>query len=124
MPLLTRTEATWTSSLPLPLTSLGTQALADVAPVRQAAIVAPVDAVGDLQARAEAALIEGGWFIRARGTTNARALGAVLRAHTLVAVDGLGRRHSGGYVVASVRHVIDGDGHVMDFELVRNAWEA
>jgi uncharacterized protein involved in type VI secretion and phage assembly len=107
-----------------PLTSLGTQALADVAPARQAAIVAPVDVVGDLQARAEAALIEGGWFIRARGTTNARALGAVLRAHSLVAVDGLGRRHSGGYVVASVRHLIDGDGHVMDFELVRNAWEA
>lgn len=107
-----------------PLAPLGNQALADVAPVRQAAVIAPVDAVGDLQARAEATLIEGGWFIRARGTTNARALGSVLRTHTLVALDGLGTRHSGGYVVSAVRHVIDGDGHVMDFELVRNAWEA
>ncbi|MBK9036240.1 MAG: hypothetical protein IPL61_34185 [Myxococcales bacterium] len=107
-----------------PLRLLGTQALTDVAPARQTAVVAPVDAVGDLQARAEATLIEGGWFIRARGSTSTRALGAVLRTHTLVALDGLGRRHSGGYVVASVRHVIDGDGHVMDFELVRNAWEA
>jgi hypothetical protein len=107
-----------------PLRPLGALGLADVAPPRQAAFVAPVDDVGDLRARAEAALIEGGWFIRARGVTSTRALGALLRSHTLVAIDGLGKRHSGGYVAAQVRHVIDGDGHVMEFELIRNAWEA
>lgn len=109
-----------------PLAPVGAAALgfADIAPLRQVLITAPVDDVGDLRARAEAALIDGGWFITGRGSTNARALGAVLQPHTLVAVDGLGARHSGGYVVAAVRHVIDGDGHVMEFELARNGWEA
>jgi phage protein D len=107
-----------------PLPPLGTAGLADLAPVRQARLGAAVDDVGDLRARAEATLIDGGWFLRARGQTNARALNAVLRTHTLVAVDGLGKRHSGGYMVASVRHVLDGDGHTMEFELIRNAWEA
>lgn len=107
-----------------PLAPLGSAALDGIAAPRQATFAAAVDDVGDLRARAEATVIEGGWFIRARGQTNARALGSVLRAHTLVAIDGVGKRHSGGYVVAAVRHVIDGDGHVMEFELIRNAWEA
>lgn len=107
-----------------PVTPLGATAFASLAPPRQALVGAAVDDVGDLRARAEATLIEGGWFLRARGQTSARALNAILRTHTLVAVDGVGARHSGGYVVASVRHVLDGDGHTMDFELIRNAWEA
>lgn len=107
-----------------PLSPLGSTALADVAAARGVQIIAPVDAAADLQARSEAALIESGWFIRARGQTSVRQLGAVLHAHTLVTVNGVGVRHSGTYVVAAVRHVIDSIAHVMEFELVRNAWGA
>lgn len=105
-----------------PLKTLGTTPLADIAARREVQIVAPVDVVGDLTGRAEGALIDADWFVRLRGHTSVRALGAVLRAHTLVAVEGLGSRHSGTYVVASVRHVIDAAAHAMDFELVRNGW--
>jgi len=107
-----------------PSTPLGKTALADLAAPRQALIVAPVDTAGDLQARTEGALIEAEWFVRLRGKTSVRALGDVLRTHTLVAVTGLGTRHSGTYVVASVRHKIDRTAHEMDFELIRNAWGA
>lgn len=105
-----------------PLKTLGKSALADIAARREVQIVAPTDVVGDLTARAEGALIEADWFVRLRGHTSIRSLGAVLRAHTLVAVEGLGSRHSGTYVVASVRHIIDAAAHVMEFELVRNGW--
>jgi phage protein D len=107
-----------------PLAPLGSKAFADVAAARGVQVMAPVDDAGDLRARAEAALIDGGWFIRARGETNARSLGSVLRAHTVVAVDGMGKRHSGKYLVASVRHRIDAAAHVMEFTLARNGWEA
>jgi hypothetical protein len=107
-----------------PLSPLGGLAFADVTAPRPVQIVAPTDDAGDLTARAEAALIDGGWFVRARGQTSAHALGSILRAHTVIAVGGLGTRHSGKYVVAAVRHVIDAVSHVMEFELVRNAWEA
>jgi hypothetical protein len=107
-----------------PLTLLGSVGLADVAAARGIQIVAPADVAGDLQKRSEAALIESGWFIRARGQTSMRQLGKVLHTHTLVSVNGIGTRHSGTYVVAAVRHIIDSIAHVMEFELVRNAWEA
>ena len=107
-----------------PLPPLGGVAYADIAAPREVQITANVDDLGDLQARAEAALIDGGWFVRASGRANARAVGTVLRPHTVIAVSGLGTRHSGKYVVAAVRHTITGDSHLMDFELLRNAWEA
>jgi phage protein D len=106
-----------------PLSPLGARAFADIAAARGVQVVAPVDDVGDLRARAEAALVDGGWFIRARGETSTRALGAVLRAHTIVQLDGMGRRHSGRYVVSSVRHRIDATAHAMEFTLARNGWE-
>jgi hypothetical protein len=105
-----------------PLSPLGSTPLVDVAAARSVQITAPVDVVGDLQARSEGALIEAGWFIRLRGQTSVRALGNLLRTHSLVAVAGIGTRHSGTYVVWSVRHVIDRTAHQMEFELVRNAW--
>jgi hypothetical protein len=46
----------------------------------------------------------------------------VIRAHTVVAVSGIGTRHSGKYVVRSVRHVINHAAYAMEFELIRNAW--
>lgn len=107
-----------------PAPALAKVPFADIAPPRQVRVTAAVDSVGDLRARAEAALIDAGWFVRARGTTSARRLGKVLRAHEHVLLAGVGRRHSGTYVVSRVRHYADAeDAHRMDFELVRNAWE-
>lgn len=107
-----------------PSQALGSHSLADVAPSRTVRITAATDNTADLQARSEAALIDAGWFIRARGTTTAFRLGGVLRAHDHVVLRGAGGRHSGTYVVAKVRHVVDSSAHRMDFELVRNGWES
>jgi phage protein D len=107
-----------------PLTPLGGLAFADVAMRRDVRVGAPVDDAGDFKARSEAALIEGSWFVRARGITNATAAGIPLHAHAIVQLEGIGSRHSGKYVVAAVRHVLDVDGHSMHVELIRNAWEA
>lgn len=108
------------SSLP----PMGAKSLADVAGTRSLHITAPADSVGDLRTRADAALQEAGWFVRVRGRTTVRAVGKLLRTHTIAAVSGLGKRHSGNYIVASVRHVLNASGHAMEFELIRNAWEA
>lgn len=108
-----------------PLTPLGAQGLATVATgTRALHLHAPVDDAGDLQARSEGALIDQDFFIRARGQTTAQALGGVLRSHTVVNLRGVGTRHSGKWFCASVRHTIDAIGHRMDFELIRNGWEA
>jgi hypothetical protein len=108
-----------------PLSPLGAQGLATIAAgTRTLHLHAPVDDAGDLQARGEGALIEADFFIRARGQTTAQALGGVLRAHTVVNLRGAGTRHSGKWFCASVRHTIDEVGHRMDFELIRNGWEA
>jgi hypothetical protein len=107
-----------------PLTSLAALALADIADPRAIQVTAAADIAGDLSKRSEGALIESGWFVRARGRTNVRTLGAILHAHTLISVGGLGSRHSGTWLVHAVRHVIDESEHAMEFELVRNGWEA
>jgi phage protein D len=106
-----------------PLTSLGSQSLADITgDVRSGHLHAPVDDAGDLKARGEGALIEAAWFVRATGKTSVNALGDVLRANTIVKLRGVGSRHSGNYYVAAVRHTIDPSAHHMEFELVRNGW--
>lgn len=108
-----------------PLSPLGAIAFGAIATnQKEVRLVAPTDDAGDFKLRSEAALIEGGWFIRARGVVTARSLKAVLHAHSIVQLNGAGTRHSGKYVVASVRHVFDLDDHKMHFELIRNAWEA
>ena len=107
-----------------PLTSLGALALgAIVIDTRSLHLHAPVDDAGDLQARAEAGLIEADFFVRARGQTTAAALGTVLRSHTIVTLRGVGSRHSGKWFCASVRHSIDDSEHRMEFELIRNGWD-
>jgi phage protein D len=108
-----------------PLAPLGAKALADIASeTRSFHVHAPVDDAGDLQARGEAGLIEADFFVRARGQTTAKALGSVLRAHTVVTLRGAGSRHSGKWFCSSVRHTIDDVEHRMEFELIRNGWEA
>jgi hypothetical protein len=106
-----------------PLSLLGPQGLSDIATdTRSLHLIAPVDDSGDLQSRGEGALIEAGWFVRARCETTVSTLQKLVRAHTIVNVRGLGSRHSGKYFVAAVKHTIDQSEHRMEIELVRNAW--
>jgi hypothetical protein len=106
-----------------PQTALGSKNLSAITnDKRSVQVSAPADDAGDMQARGEAVLIEADWFIKASCRTSLHSLGALVRANTLVSVNGAGSRHSGKYYVASVRHVIDATAHVMELELVRNAW--
>jgi Phage tail baseplate hub (GPD) len=107
-----------------PLAPLGALGFSDIASDSRALhLFAPVDDAGDLNARGEGALIESSFFIRARGKTTADNLGGVLRAHTVVNLRGAGSRHSGKWLCASVRHLINDVEHRMEFELIRNGWE-
>jgi hypothetical protein len=113
------------SALQSPLTPLGKQAFAAIATgTRALRLAAPVDDVGDLLQRAEGALIEEGWFVRACCQTYLSSLHKLVRAHTVVQLDGAGSRHGGRYFVTGVRHVIDANDHRMEIDLARNAWGA
>lgn len=106
-----------------PQTLLGDRGLSDVAGgSRSVHVAAPVDDTGDLQARGRGALTEAGWFIRSTCRTSLNKLGQLVRAHTVVEVQGAGSRHSGRYFVAGVHHTLDATAHTMDLTLLRNAW--
>lgn len=106
-----------------PLQSLGATPFVDVAKgTRALHLAAPVDVAGDLTARGEGAVIDASWFVRAWLETSVNALGTPLRAHTVVDLQGVGKRHSGKWFVAGVRHLIDAQAHRMEVELVRNGW--
>jgi hypothetical protein len=79
------------------------------------------DSAKDLGQRAASLLREAGWFVRCEGEVDLGRLKAVLRAATVVQVDGAGTLHSGSYFVWSVRHTITPHSHRMRFVLVRNA---
>lgn len=111
------------TSAAAPLEPLGAESLADITTdVRSVQVAAPVDAAGELMARGTATLMEAAWFVEASTETTRVAFGAVLRAHAVVRVEGLGARHSGRYFVAGVRHLIDASSHRMQVALLRNAW--
>src|SRR5205085_12200731 len=74
----------------------------------------------ELQAKQEAALVEAGWFIEASASTTAHMLGAVMKPHDVVAVEGVGAELSGPYQVKSVTHVINAADHFMDIQLRTN----
>lgn len=106
-----------------PLSGLARQALADIVKTpRTRQLAVPVSDQAELQARAEALLIEAGWFVTARVTASLSRLKSVVRANTLVELDGLGSRHSGKYLVARVVHRIDAVDHTMTIDIVRNGW--
>lgn len=107
---------------PLPL--LGSKGLSDLHKTPpDLHIAAPSDSSADLTARAEGALIEASFFIRAALTTTTASLGKAVRAHTIVTIGGVGKRHGGKYLCAGVTHTIDEAAHAMSVDLVRNAWE-
>lgn len=95
-----------------------------VSETRSISLIAAVTDVGDLTGRAAGALDEASWFVRASCTVSAREVGAVIHAHSLVNVDGAGRRFSGSYLVAAVKHVMNDDDHLMTLTLARNGWRA
>jgi hypothetical protein len=106
-----------------PLTGLASKALGSVvSKPRSAHIAVPVDDSGSLKARAEALLIDSGWFVSARVVTRVSKLKKVVHAHTVAKLDGVGSRHSGDYVVARVVHDIGPDEHYMTIDLIRNGW--
>jgi phage protein D len=84
-------------------------------------LTAPVDDAGELRLRAQGLLRESGWFARCEGEADAGRIRAVLRANSVVQVDGAGSLNSGKYVVWSVRHTFTPEAHKMRFVLVRNA---
>jgi len=71
--------------------------------------------------RAKAVLRDAGWFARCEGEADVARLNAVMRAGTVVQVEGIGSLNSGKYYVWSVRHSLTADSHRMKFVLVRNA---
>ena len=106
-----------------PLPCMASHSLADLVSeprIRQLAV--PVSDQADLQARAEALLMESGWFVTARASGRLSRLGGVVRPNSVVTLDGLGSRHSGNYLVSRVRHRIDSDDHLMTMDLMRNGW--
>lgn len=84
-------------------------------------LAAIVDDPGELVLRAQAMLVDAGFFVRCTGKADLGRLGAVLRVGSLVLLESAGSVHSGPYYVWSVRHAITPDRHDMRFELVRNA---
>lgn len=81
------------------------------------------DDAGTLSGPAGDALTLADLFVRARAATTYPRAGRVLHAHTLVDLDGLGTRHSGPWLVASVRHLVDAVSHRMECTFLRNGWE-
>ncbi|MFT3770704.1 MAG: contractile injection system protein, VgrG/Pvc8 family [Minicystis sp.] len=79
------------------------------------------DDAGELLLRARAVLRDSGFFVRCSGEADGARLNAVIRAGTVVKIDGAGSLHSGKYYVWSVRHTLKPDSHKMSFVLVRNA---
>jgi phage protein D len=106
------------SGLPL----LADRGLADFAgKTMTAMLTAPVDDAGELKLRAEALLRDAGWFARCEGEADLSRMKTVLRAGSIVQLEGVGALHSGKYLVWSVRHSIQADSHKMKFVLMRNA---
>lgn len=75
----------------------------------------------ELPQRGAAVLAESGWFATCTGETDLDRLGTVLRAGTVVNVDGAGQAHSGSWLVWRVNHLIEPDSCRVRFTLARNA---
>jgi len=109
-----------------PLTALGTDSLQQITgDIRSLFVSAPTDDAGDLTARAEAAVIEAEWFVSAHCVTSFAKLGdRVVFPGQIVNLRGAGSRHSGKYLVDSVKHRINEVNHSMEINLIRNSWGA
>jgi hypothetical protein len=77
--------------------------------------------VPELPQRTAGVLTDSGWFARCQGEADVDRLGLVLRAGTIVAVDGAGKAYSGNWFIWRVNHIIAVDSCRARFTLVRNA---
>jgi hypothetical protein len=84
-------------------------------------LAAPADSADELTLRAQWLLEDANWFTRCEGDADVARLQTVLRAGTVVSIEGIGTLYSGNYLVWSVRHTLSGDSYKMHFVLVRNA---
>jgi hypothetical protein len=75
----------------------------------------------ELNQRTAATLRDAGWFARCHGATNVDRLGAMLRAGSVVTIDGAGSLQSGNWLVWDVRTQITVDLVSFQFTLMRNA---
>lgn len=91
---------------------------------RSALAVATGHDAASLTGPANSLLADAELFVRASATTTHARAGTTLHAHELVHLDGLGRRHSGNWLISGVRHLIDAVSHRMECTFVRNGWEA
>jgi hypothetical protein len=108
-----------------PLPPMASQNLAAVTDgPRTSLAVAPGADLASISGTGASLLGRAELFVRATGATTVARTGTVLHAHTLVDLDGVGQRHSGVWLVDSVRHLIDPVAHRMEFTLARNGWEA
>lgn len=87
----------------------------------KAMLTTATDTAGELLQRAQAVLRDAGWFVRCECEVNAARVNVILRAGDIVGIDGVGKLHSGKYLVWSVRHTITSNSHRMKLILVRNA---
>lgn len=104
------------------LALLGDRGLADFTGESMSVLLAaPVDDAGELSLRAQALLRESLWFVKCQCETDVARLGVVLRAGSLVQLNGAGTLHSGQYLVWSVRHTITPTSYKMTITLARDA---
>ena len=75
----------------------------------------------ELTQRSAATLRDAGWFVRCHGATNLDRLGAMLRAGSVVTIEGAGSLQSGSWLVWDVRTQITADLVAFQFTLMRNA---
>lgn len=87
----------------------------------KALLTATVDDAGELALRSQALLGEASFFVRCEGEVDLAVANVVLRAGTVIQIDGAGSAYSGKYLVSSVRHRMSPEAHTMRFVLVRNA---
>ncbi|MGK5110667.1 MULTISPECIES: phage late control D family protein [unclassified Geodermatophilus] len=62
-------------------------------------------------------------FVTGEGELDSHRYGAVLRPRSTVVVKGVGRTHSGSYLVTRVRHAFTAEGYTQTFGVKRNALE-
>ncbi len=75
----------------------------------------------ELRARAQAAVNENSFKIRATGELDGSLYGRVLQVARTVSIDGTGGRYGGTYYVDKVTHSFSPQGYIQQFELIRNA---
>jgi hypothetical protein len=75
----------------------------------------------ELTQRTAATLRDAGWFVRCHGSSNVDRLGAMLRAGSIVTIEGAGSLQSGNWLVWDVRTQITVDLVSFEFTLMRNA---